>query len=163
MWCIINVVLQSAREPHRLHKWCSLQRLAPQQVGDDDHSWGDDIDDDDDEDDDVGDDIDDGDDGDGDDDGVGVDIDDDFQAWRGDPDVRPPNLPHPVPENSCGQIFIFAWIVSRTVNNEHQGQGYFLHPQDLDADMERLVGEAAREAPTLFYYTQCDLDKSVQM
>ena len=72
-----------------------MQRLAPQQVGDEDHSWGDDIDDDDDEDDD------DGDDDDGDD-------DDDFQAWRGDPDVRPPNLPHPVPENSCGQIFIFA-------------------------------------------------------
>ena len=76
-----------------------MQRLAPQQVGDEDHSWGDDDDDDDD---------DDGDDDDGDDDGVGVDIDDDFQAWRGDPYVRPPNLPHPVPENSCGQIFIFS-------------------------------------------------------
>ena len=148
MWYIINMMLQPAREPHRLHKWCSLQRLAPQQVGDEDHSWGDDIDDDDDEDDD------DGDDDDGDD-------DDDFQAWRGDPDVRPPNLPHPVPENSCGQIFIFAWIVSRTVNIK--GRDMFYTPQDLDADMERLVGEAAREAPTLFYYTQCDLDKSVQM
>ena len=148
MWYIINMMWQFAREPHRLHKWCSLQRLAPQQVGDEDHSWGDDIDDDDDEDDD------DGDDDDGDD-------DDDFQAWRGDPDVRPPNLPHPVPENSCGQIFIFAWIVSRTVNIK--GRDMFYTPQDLDADMERLVGEAAREAPTLFYYTQCDLDKSVQM
>ena len=133
-------MLQPAREPHRLHKWCSLQRLAPQQVGDEDHSWGDDIDDDDDD---------------------GVDIDDDFQAWRGDPDVRPPNLPHPVPEDSCGQIFIFAWIVSRTVNIK--GRDMFYTPQDLDADMERLVGEAAREAPNLFYYTQCDLDKSVQM
>ena len=147
MWCIINVVLQPACEPHRLHKWCSLQRLAPQQVGDEDHSWGDDDDDEDDDDDD------------GDDDGV--DIDDDFQAWRGDPDVRPPNLPHPVPEDSCGQIFIFAWIVSRTVNIK--GRDIFYTPQDLDADMERLVGEAAREAPNLFYYTQCDLDKSVQM
>ena len=52
------MMLQPAREPHRLHKWCSLQRLAPQQVGDEDHSWGDD---DDDEDDDGDDDIDDGD------------------------------------------------------------------------------------------------------
>ena len=44
-----------------------------------------------------------------------------------------------------------------------KGRDMFYTPQDLDADMERLVGEAAREAPTLFYYTQCDLDKSVQM
>ena len=35
--------------------------------------------------------------------------------------------------------------------------------KDLDSDMERLVGDAAREAPSLFYYTQYDLDKSVQM
>ena len=35
--------------------------------------------------------------------------------------------------------------------------------KDLDGDMERLVGEAAREAPSLFYFTQYDLDKSVQM
>ena len=34
--------------------------------------------------------------------------------------------------------------------------------QDLDNDMERLVGEAAMEAPSLFYYTQYDLEKSVQ-
>ena len=34
--------------------------------------------------------------------------------------------------------------------------------QDLDNDMERLVGEAAMETPSLFYYTQYDLEKSVQ-
>ena len=97
-----------------------------------------------------------------------------FQARGGDPYVRPSNFPHSVPENSCGEThFDLGCIVShcqiykktkrqRGKKTKRKNRQFF-PVKDLDLDMDRLVGEAAREAPSLFYYTQYDLDKSVQM